>query len=86
MEDKDKYMSLKELSSYCSLSVTTLKHKLHGEHGIPYFNMGKKILVRKTEFDTWLENYRINQEYWNNLTQKELDEKVNYILKEFPHN
>ncbi|MFB3897391.1 MAG: helix-turn-helix domain-containing protein [bacterium] len=58
----DCYLSLKELSEYSGLSLSSIKSKLRGNGtaALPHFNFGKKILIRKSEFDQWMEeNYRV---------------------------
>jgi len=55
----DRYMDIKGLSAYCGLSVRTLWDYLgDSEQPIPHFRMKKKVLVKKSEFDGWMENYR----------------------------
>lgn len=56
---KDQYFDLQGLSAYCSLKVPTLRDYL--KRGLPYFRLKGKILIRKSEFDSWLENYRVNK-------------------------
>ena len=53
----DQYLSLNELSLYSGLSVSTLKRKLRGANGFPHFKIGHRVLVKKSEFDVWMEKY-----------------------------
>lgn len=54
-EGGDRYMDLKDLSSYSALSVRTLRHYLSiPVDPIPCFQLEKKILVKKSEFDFWI--------------------------------
>ena len=55
----DKYLDLNSLSEYSSLSVSTLRDYINSE-GLPHFKVKGKILVKVSEFDTWIESYRIN--------------------------
>ena len=55
----DIYLPLKELTRYSGLSLSFLKTKLRGDNPIPYYNTGGKILVKRSEFDKWMEQYRI---------------------------
>ncbi len=75
----DRYMSLKELSEYSGMSIRSLRSKLRGVHPIPHFNSRKKALVKKSEFDLWMERYRvINAE----ISPEQLDTLVNGICHE----
>ena len=57
----DHYMDMKGLSAYCGLSVRTLWDYLgDSERPIPHFRMKKKVLVKKSEFDGWMENHRFD--------------------------
>ena len=57
----DYFMGVKELSAYCSLSVRTLrKYLCDPELPIPHFRPDGKVLVKKSEFDGWMENYRVD--------------------------
>jgi len=53
-DDADRYLSLPDLSEYSGLSVSTLKRHLAGSAPIPHFKLGSRVLVRRSEFDTWL--------------------------------
>jgi hypothetical protein len=55
----DKYFDLKSLSEYSSLGVPTLRDYIRSE-GLPCFKVKGKILVRQSEFDGWLESFRVD--------------------------
>ena len=61
----DQYFDLKGLSSYASMGVSTLRYHIR-ENGLPWFKItGRKdqtgkILVKRSEFDTWIERFRAN--------------------------
>ena len=55
------YFDLKGLSTYSSLPVPTLRDYLKG-FGLPCFKVRGKLLVKKSEFDAWLEGFRVNQD------------------------
>ena len=53
--DRDRYMDKQEAATYTSLSTRTLEGRL-GE--IPHFRVGRKVLFKKSELDSWLEQFR----------------------------
>jgi Helix-turn-helix domain len=57
---KDQYFDLKGLSRYCALSVSSLRNYIR-EDLLPVFMVHGKILVRRSEFDQWLERYRFGK-------------------------
>lgn len=56
---KDQYFDLKGLSVYSSLKVPTLRDYLH--LGMPAFKIRGKVLIKKSEFDRWMEHHRIHE-------------------------
>jgi excisionase family DNA binding protein len=57
---KDGYFDLPGLAKYCSLKVSTLRsHISSGD--LPAFKCKGKILVKRSEFDAWIESYRLNK-------------------------
>ena len=55
----DPYLSLRGLASYSSLSVRTLRGYLSDPlRPLPCYRIGGKIVVRISEFDTWLSAHR----------------------------
>jgi hypothetical protein len=61
MAGLDRYLPLHELSAYCGLSVRTLRDYLNDPtRPLPHYRLGDKgkIVVRVSEFDTWLSAYR----------------------------
>jgi excisionase family DNA binding protein len=47
------------LAQYAGLSVRTLRTLLsRGEHALPHYRMAGKILVKRSEFDRWMQEYR----------------------------
>ena len=51
---KDQYFDLEGLSTYSALKVPTLREYIK-ERKLPAF----KVLIRKSEFDSWLEKFRV---------------------------
>jgi excisionase family DNA binding protein len=55
----DPYLSLRALAGYCGLSVRKLRDYLDDPaHPLPCYRVGGKILVRRSEFDTWVQQFR----------------------------
>ena len=56
----DPYLPLRALAAYSGLGVATLRgyiDKLPDE-ALPCYRVGGKILVRRSEFDSWLQQFR----------------------------
>ena len=51
----DRFFDLRSLSGYASLAIPTLRDHLRAPGGLPHFKVKGKILVKKSEFDSWLE-------------------------------
>ena len=56
---KDQYFDLKGLSVYSAVSVGSLRDYV--KTGLPHFKLKGKILIKRSEFDAWLERYRVNK-------------------------
>ena len=57
----DAYLPLRRLSSYSGLSVRTLRVYLsHPIHPLPCYRIGGKVLVRRSEYDSWASRFRAN--------------------------
>lgn len=69
---KDQYFDLRGLEAYSSIKVPTLRDHIKSG-GLPYFKVKGKILIRKSEFDAWLEGYRVNK-------KQNLNSIVNEVL------
>jgi excisionase family DNA binding protein len=55
----DPFLSLKALASYSGLSVRKLRDLLADPtSSVPHYRVGGKILVRRSEFDAWMQQYR----------------------------
>jgi excisionase family DNA binding protein len=67
---QDQFLDLKALSEYSCLSVRTLRNYL-GK--LPHYRVGGKLLIRKSEFDRFMDKYRVVDN---------LDEVVEDILSE----
>jgi hypothetical protein len=72
LSDTERLLDLKSLSRYSCLGVPTLRDYLRSG-GLPYFKLKGKILVRLSEFDKWLESFRVD-------TKQDLNNLVDDIL------
>ena len=55
----DAYLPLKALAAYGGLSVRTLRGYLsHPATPLPHYRVGGKILVKRSEFDSWIGAFR----------------------------
>lgn len=55
----DPFLPLKALAAYSGLGVRKLREYLADPaHPLPYYRVGGKILVRRSEFDAWVARYR----------------------------
>ena len=61
----DKYFDLKSLSEYSSLGVPTLRDHIRSE-GLPHYKVKGKILVRQSEFDAWIDSFRVDPKFYPN--------------------
>jgi len=57
---KDQYFDLRGLSAYSALAVPTLRDYIR-KGALPCFKVKGKILIRRLEFDLWMENHRMNK-------------------------
>jgi len=74
--DTDRYLDLKRLSEYSSLSIRTIRDYLFDrDDPLPSFCIKRKILVRKSEFDQWIKKYRTDS--------KKISKIVDDVLKDF---
>ena len=69
---KDQYFDLKGLEAYSALKVPTLRDYIKSGD-LPCFKLKGKILIRKSEFDAWIEEFRYNR-------KKELNSIVDEVL------
>ena len=67
------YLDLKKLSRYASLGVPTLRDRLR-EGKLPFYKLRGKILVRKTDFDEYMQSYRVDK-------REDLDGLVDDVLE-----
>lgn len=70
---KDQYFDLRGLAAYSSLAVGTLRSYITTGQ-LSCFKLKGKILVKRSEFDTWLEGYRLNK-------KQDLNNIVNEVVE-----
>jgi hypothetical protein len=73
LPDKDRLLDLRSLSKHSSLGVPTLRDYLRSG-GLPHFKLKGKILVRLSEFNDWLESFRVD-------SKQEINELVNDVIE-----
>ena len=55
----DPFLDLRALADYSSLSVRKLRdHLADPLHPLPSYRVGGKVLVRRSDFDAWIERFR----------------------------
>lgn len=58
----DRWLDLRRLREYSTVSNRTLRAWIHSPvDPLPAVRVGTKILVRRSEFDAWMELHRIKQ-------------------------
>ncbi len=67
------YLSLTELSKYCSVGKKTLNKWIN--RGMPVYRIGRLVRVKKSEFDNWMKQFRSG-------TSKDLNSVWDQVMKE----
>jgi hypothetical protein len=57
----DRYLNLHSLSEYADIPIPTLRDHIRGMK-LPCYKVKGKILVKQSEFDSWIGSFRVNQE------------------------
>jgi hypothetical protein len=52
------YLDLRALSNYSCLSVRTLRGILSQPGGPPHYRPGGKVLIKKSDWNSWMAQYR----------------------------
>lgn len=57
---EDEYLTLAQLAGYAKISVRQLRKylALPPAQALPCYRPGRKVLIRRAEFDVWLSQYR----------------------------
>lgn len=57
------YLDMRALAAYASCSVRWLRQRLRDpEHPLPHYRVRGKVLVRRDEFDAWMQRYRVSRQ------------------------
>jgi hypothetical protein len=55
----DMYLPIRALAAYSGLSIRTLRgYLVHPAFPLPCYRIGGKVLVRRSEFDQWAQQFR----------------------------
>ena len=57
---KDQFFDLKGLSVYSALAVSTLRDYIRSGN-LPCFKVKGKVLIKRSEFDGWIEGHRVSR-------------------------
>lgn len=71
---KDQYFDLKGLAAYSALSVSSLRTHIKTS-GLPCYRLGGKLLIRKSQFDSWVERFQL-------ASSQDLDRVADEIMDE----
>ena len=66
---KDQFFDLKGLSLYSSLGVGTLRDYLRSG-SLPHYKLRGKILIRKSDFNAWMERFRSDEKTINGMVNE----------------
>jgi hypothetical protein len=58
--EQEKYLDLRGLALYSSLAVPTLRDYMKGMNPIPHYKLRGKVLVKQSDFDRWMEGFRVD--------------------------
>ena len=67
---QDKYFDLRRLSDYSCLSVPCLRGHIR-EGLLPAYKIKGKILIKQSEFDTWMQGFKV----------KNMDQVVDEVME-----
>jgi hypothetical protein len=72
----DLYLSLHALATFSGMSVRWLRDRLEDpRHPLPHYKLGGKIVVRRSDFDTWALAYR-------RAGRADVEQIVNEVLRD----
>lgn len=60
-QGKAGYLNLRGLADYSSIAIPTLRDHIR-KNGLPCFKVSGMVLVRRAEFDRWMDKFRVTRE------------------------
>ena len=74
VSEADEYLTLAQLAAYSKISERQLRNYLGlpPSQALPCYRPGRKVLVRRSEFDAWLARYRVRGKSIVNRVLREL--------------
>lgn len=66
MKTQDQYFSLTSLSEYTDTPIPTLRDYIKA-CGLPCFKVRGKLSIRRSEFDAWMEGFRVKHDSLSNI-------------------
>ena len=75
---QDGYFDLRGLALYSTLAVPTLRDYIRSGR-LPAYKVKGKVLIKKSEFDKWIEGYRMDK-------KRNLNAIVNDVVKSMKMN
>jgi excisionase family DNA binding protein len=74
-QTEPRYLDIKTLSRYSCTSPSKIRLYIK-EHGLPAYLIRGKMLIKREEFEQWLEGYRYDPD-------QDLNEIVDGVMEEF---
>jgi excisionase family DNA binding protein len=75
----DYFMNIKTLSRYSGISVRKIKDLIrHPDYPLPAYKVGGSIKIKKSEFETWLNKFRLTPEKSTNVNEIVNDVMLSY--------
>jgi hypothetical protein len=60
---EDGFLPLPDLATYSGIAERTLEqHMRDAVHPLPYYKIGGRVLVKRSEFDEWAKAFRVHNE------------------------
>ena len=80
MHTSREWLGLRQLTEYADISERTLRSWMHRSNDpLPAVQVSGKILVRRSEFDAWLDRHRIRV-----MESVDIDEIVGQLVCDVP--
>jgi excisionase family DNA binding protein len=56
-----KYLTREQAADYLGVSLGHLSELLKPPNPLPVFRLGRRLVFRASDIDTWIENFRVKQ-------------------------